>query len=312
MSKYAIHEDFKKLEKNTLPFYPIVLPLLNKLMQRSNSRLKLPDGIVVTKKQIKGYRNGLIDLFLYEPANLQENAPCLVYFHGGAFALKEAHYHIRLVCDYALRTPCKVVFVDYRLAPKHVFPVGAEDGYASFEWTLANADSLGIDPRKIAVGGDSAGGAIAAGVTLMARDKGVVPGICYQMLVYPVTDARQTTESMRQYTDTPMWNAKLNKKMWDLYLKNGVEGPREYASPMEAASLDGLPDAYLEVAEYDCLRDEGIQYAEALRRSGVGVELHRTEGTVHGYDLEEKSDITLESKSRRIEALRKAFYGHEK
>ncbi|PRX75019.1 alpha/beta hydrolase family protein [Cohnella sp. SGD-V74] len=115
MSKYAIHEDFKKLEKNTLPFYPIVLPLLNKLMQRSNSRLKLPDGIVVTKKQIKGYRNGLIDLFLYEPANLQENAPCLVYFHGGAFALKEAHYHIRLVCDYALRTPCKVVFVDYRL-----------------------------------------------------------------------------------------------------------------------------------------------------------------------------------------------------
>ncbi|PRX75020.1 alpha/beta hydrolase family protein [Cohnella sp. SGD-V74] len=146
----------------------------------------------------------------------------------------------------------------------------------------------------------------------MARDKGVVPGICYQLLVYPVTDARQTTESMRQYTDTPMWNAKLNKKMWDLYLKNGVEGPREYASPMEAASLDGLPDAYLEVAEYDCLRDEGIQYAEALRRSGVGVELHRTEGTVHGYDLEEKSGITLESKSRRIEALRKAFYGHEK
>lgn len=307
MKKYAIDESFERLEKNRLPLYPMLLPLLSKLMDKHNDKFKFPDGIKVTKQQILGYKEGRIDLMIIEPEHIESNAPCLIYFHGGAFALKAAPYHIQLACYYALQTPCKVIFVDYRLAPKHAFPTGIEDGYAAVEWVYSNAELLGIDTGRIAIGGDSAGGAIAAGITLMARDKGTY-AFRFQLLVYPVTDARQKSQSMQLYIDTPMWNAKLNAKMWRIYLKSGMNSRREYASPMEASSFSGLPDAFVEVAEFDCLRDEGIQYAEALERDGATVELYKTTGTIHGYDMEDSSPIVQDSKARRIQALQNAFY----
>ncbi len=105
-----------------------------------------------------------------------------------------------------------------------------------------------------------------------------------------------------------MWNSILTEKMWKLYLKDGVRSHKEYASPMEAASFENLPDAYVEVSEFDCLRDEGIAYAEALQKSGVNIELNKTTGTVHGFEIAEKSEIVRESVDRRIGALKKAFY----
>jgi acetyl esterase len=289
------------------PSSPSLLPLINLLMAGSVNKIKPLDGVNATKKRIPGYQNGTIELTIYEPKNIEKNAPCLIYFHGGAFALKAAPYHMNLACAYALNTPCKVVFVDYRLAPKYAFPVGVEDCYASFEWVYKNAEVLGIDKSKIAVGGDSAGGALAAAVSLMARD-GHAPKICFQTLVYPVTDGRQITESIRNYTDTPMWNSRLNAKMWTLYLKNGIPIRKEYASPMEANSFENLPDTYIEVSEFDCLRDEGINFAQALIKSGIHVELYRTAGTVHGFDIAEKSEIVHQIVARRIAALQKAFY----
>jgi len=118
---------------------------------------------------------------------------------------------------------------------------------------------------------------------------------------------RQITESIKDYTDTPMWNSKLNEKMWKLYLKDGVHTNREYACPMEATSLENLPDSYIEVSEFDCLRDEGINLAEALQKNGIHVELYKTIGTVHGFDIAEKSEIVYQSVARRIEALKKVF-----
>ncbi|MCL6457480.1 MAG: alpha/beta hydrolase [Gorillibacterium sp.] len=306
MSKYNIHSDFSKYENTKLPLSPLLLPLINMLIASSVNKIKPPEGVSATKKQIPGYQNGMIELIIYEPKDIEANAPCLIYLHGGAFALKAAPYHKNLVCEYALKTPCKVIFVDYRLAPKYAFPVGVEDCYAAFEWVCQNAEGLGIDKNRIALGGDSAGGALAAAVNLMARDR-KAPGICFQMLIYPVTDARQITESIKKYIDTPMWNSKLNEKMWKLYLKDGVHHNREYASPMEAASLENLPDSYVEVSEFDCLRDEGINFAEALMENGIHVELYKTKGTVHGFDIAEKSEIVLQSVARRIEVLKKAF-----
>lgn len=132
----------------------------------------------------------------YDPLAHATRAEALT-LHEGAFVLKAAPAHIHWVCEYASKTPCLVVFVDYRLAPKYAFPFGVEDCYAAFEWVCNHADALGIDKSRIAIGGDSAGGALAAAVTLMARDR-QAPPICYQMLLYPVTDARQTTESITQ------------------------------------------------------------------------------------------------------------------
>lgn len=306
MSRYNIHSDFKKYENMKFPLSPLLLPLMNIFMASGDHKIKPVEGVIVTKKKILGYQNGMIELTIYEPKDIGENAPCLIYLHGGAFVLKAAPYHKHLICEYALKTPCKVVFVDYRLAPKYAFPVGVEDCYAAFKWVCKNAEALKLDKNKIAIGGDSAGGALAAAVNLMARDR-KAPSICFQMLIYPVTDARQMTESIKNYTDTPLWNAKLNEKMWKLYLKEGVHGNRGYASPMEATSLENMPDAYIEVSEFDCLRDEGIYFAEALERSGVSVELYKTKGTIHGFEIAKKSEIVHQSVARRIEVLKKAF-----
>lgn len=307
MSKYNIHSDFKKYENTKLPLYLLLLPFLNTLMAGIVNKIKPAEGVSVTKMKIPGYQNGTIELIIYEPKDIEKNAPCLIYLHGGAFVLKAAPHHKNLICEYALKTPCKVIFVDYRLAPKYAFPVGVEDCYLAYEWVCKNTEVLGIDINRIAIVGDSAGGALAAAVSLMARDR-KAPGICFQMLIYPVTDARQITKSIKEYTDTPIWNSKLNEKMWKLYLSDGVHTNREYASPMEATTLENLPDSYIEVSEFDCLRDEGINFAEALQKNGVHVELYKTIGTVHGFDIAEKSEIVHQSVALRITALKKVFH----
>lgn len=310
MRKYAVHSDFKNFDGTKLPLYPFLLPLINTLLAYGFDKTKPSEGIHETKVEIPGYQSGTINLTIFEPNDIENNAPCLIYLHGGAFVLKAAPSHKHIICEFALKTPCKVVFVDYSLAPRHPFPVGVEDCYCAFEWVCNNCDALGIDKNRIAIGGDSAGGALAAAVSLMARDR-KASNFCCQMLIYPVTDARQITQSIKDCTDTPMWNSILNKKMWELYLKNGVHINREYASPMEAATLKNLPDSYIEVSEFDCLRDEGINYAEALKNCGVHVELNKTAGTVHGFDIAKNSEIVHQVLARRIKFLKSAFYPTE-
>ena len=307
MGKYSIHSDLKKYEQFKFKLNPGLLPVINTVLAILLKTKKNAKGIIATKKKIPGYQNALIDLVVYEPETIGKNAPCLMYLHGGAFALKAAAHHKYLIGEYALKTPCKVVFVDYRLAPRHAFPVAAEDCYAAFEWIGNHADALGIDPGRIAISGDSAGGALAAAVTHMARDRKSPFGICYQMLIYPVTDARMTTQTMKNYTDTPVWDSRLNAQMWSMYLRDGDHGMRAYASPMEAASFENLPNAYVEVSEFDCLRDEGIAYAQALEKNGCRVILNKTAGTVHGFEVAEKCGLTCKCVAERINALQNAF-----
>lgn len=311
MSQYNIHNDFKKYGLIKIPLSPRLLPLINNILMAGFKYTKPADGIHATRMNVNGYQNTTIELTLYEPIDIGQNAPCLIFLHGGAFVLKAAPHLMKLISEYAQKTPCKVIFVDYRLAPDYPFPFGVEDSYAALQWVYDHAEEVGIDKNRIGIGGDSAGGALTAALTHMTRDRNG-PRICFQMLIYPVTDARQITESIKNYTDTPMWNSRLTEKMWKLYLKDGVLSHREYASPMEAASFENLPDAYVEVSEFDCLRDEGIAYAEALQKSGVHVELNKTTGTVHGFEIAEKSEIVRESVTRRIEALKKAFYPQDK
>ena len=306
MSKYNIHSDFKKYQNMKTPLSPRLLPLMNGVIEKSFNKRKPDEGVREIRRTIPGYHNEPIGIIIYEPEDTDGVLPGLIYLHGGAFVLKSAAFHKHLVCQYALRTPCKVVFVDYRLAPKHTYPVGVEDCFAVLEWIDQNAEGVGIDSNKIAIGGDSAGGALAAAVCLMARDR-IAPKICFQMLVYPVTDARQITESVKEFVDTPLWNAKLNQKMWQLYLGQGIHSNKEYASPMEAISLANLPGAYIEVAEFDCLRDEGINFAEALKKNGIHVELNRTIGTIHGFEIAEDSEIVRQSVKKRVAALKNAF-----
>ena len=194
----------------------------------------------------------------------------------------------------------------YRTAPENPFPAPVEDAYSSLLWVNEHADELGINKDKIAVGGDSAGGALAAAVTQMARDrKG--PEICFQMLIYPVTDCTQTSSSIKEFFDAPNWNANLTRQMWQLYLKDGYKNMLPYASPMCATSFSNLPPAYIETQEFDCLRDEGNNYAYKLQESDVEVTLKQLKGTIHGFDVNGNTNLTKQALMERENILKTHF-----
>lgn len=304
MRKYDTHPDFAPISRFQPPVNPVILPICNAAL--SIPMVRSDREVVITKGKLESCDGALVPYLFFEPVGLKRPSPCLVYFHGGGFAIKAAPYHYQLARTYAKEAGCKVLFVDYRLAPKYPFPIPAEDCFAAYRWVLKQVETLGLDKARIAVGGDSAGGNLAAACCLMARDRGL-PLPCFQMLIYPATDRRMETESMKQFEDTPMWNAQKNRAMWPLYLPNPEAGPVEYASPMEAPSLAGLPDAYVETAEFDCLRDEGINYANALKSAGCSVELNETRGTVHGFDTLLGSGVVKSCVVCRVQALKNAF-----
>jgi acetyl esterase len=209
--------------------------------------------------------------------------PALVYMHGGGFVLGAAAGDRFLPAQIAAETPAVVVSVDYRLAPEHPFPGPVEDCYAALAWTARHAGALGVDPARIGIGGVSAGAGLAAGVALLARDRGA-PALCFQLLDVPELDDRLDTPSMREFSDTPLWSRPNAERSWRHYL--GPQADRApvspYAAPARAADLSGLPPAYVSVCQFDPLRDEGIGYAQRLVQHGVPTELHLFPGTFHG------------------------------
>ncbi|MDD3921750.1 MAG: alpha/beta hydrolase [Eubacteriales bacterium] len=302
--KYPIKKEFGLCAHFHPPVCKALLPLINYVL--SLLPKKKQSGITESKLHIPSEAGRSVDALLLTPDGIGDNAPCLVYYHGGGFVMEAAPSHYALMTEYAKGARCKVLFVRYRLAPKYAFPVPVLDCFSAYQWVLQNADALGVDPGRIAVGGDSAGGCLAAAICLMARDRGV-PLPCFQMLIYPLLDRRMQTASMRLYPDTPMWNARLNEKMWQWYLPEQTTLDVAYASPAEAATLAGLPDAYLETAEFDCLRDEGIAYADALQNAGCAVERNDTSGTMHGFDGVLHSPTVRACIEQRIGALQRAF-----
>ena len=303
---YDIHPDFMKLRHIGFPMQPWFFLIINRFLTRWFDQAPLPVGLTESRLEISGYRDAPIRLQVFRPVGHDEALPTMVYCHGGGFALQAVPVHKRLLCAYALGTPCQVVFVDYRLLPAATFPIGLEDCFAAYQWVGAHTDELRADPDRIAIGGDSAGGSLTIGVCLLARERNLnMP--CFQLLVYPGCDARNNTPSMREFTDVPLWNSKKHAKITRLYYRDGMHMKREIISPVEADSLAGLPPAYVEVAEFDCLRDEGIAYVRTLRRDGVAAELNQTRRTIHGFELAEGNEIVKQSVARRIRALQTAF-----
>jgi len=307
--KYPINKEF-------FPYSHMTPPIQNaKMAGWMGSKMKPPrwvrknldHEVSVAKENIKSYDGEDVSAFIIDPYGLEEISPCLVYYHGGGFFFEGAGYHYKLAKQYALACECRVIFVQYRLAPKYPHPTPAEDCYSALRWTFENTDRLKVDKTKIAVGGDSAGGPLAAAVCQMARDRGTDMPL-FQLLVYHVTDRRMQTESCRKFTDTPMWNAKLSAKMWQGYVQNENAHDIAYASPMEASSFENLPNAYVETAEFDCLHDEGVAYAEALRRAGTTVKLNETQGTMHGFDIVEKAETTRKTMEARIAYMKAQYF----
>ena len=262
--------------------------------------------IKVTREMVKSYDGGEFELRVFEPYCVKGTAPCLVYIHGGGFIFGAGEYNYNICKKYCLELGCKAVFVNYRLAPKHPHPTPVEDCYAGLRFAYENAEKYGFDKDKIGVGGESAGGCLSAAVCLMARDR-KTDAPSFQLLVYPVTDITMNTKSNRKYPDTPVWNSDLSKMMWPAYVPDMKRDDISYASPMMATNFGDLPPAYVETAEFDCLHDEAINYANAMREAGVEVEILETKGTMHGFDSVMEAPTTKIVIAKRIEFMQKHF-----
>jgi acetyl esterase/lipase len=245
---------------------------------------------------------------VYSPAHRADAGPGLLYIHGGGFVLGDLDMVDPQLVRLADELGIVVVSVDYRLAPEHPFPAPVEDCYAALTWVEAKAAELGIDPARIGVAGESAGGGLSAAVALLARDRGG-PALCFQYLGIPELDDRLDTPSMVAYTDTPVWNRPNAVFSWTSYLGTTPGGAdvSPYAAPARAADLAGLPPAFVTTCQFDPLRDEGIRYAQRLAHAGVPTELRHYPGTFHGSAMVETAEITRRMFADEVDALRRGL-----
>lgn len=249
---------------------------------------------------------GEIPIRIYAP-EAQGPLPVLVYYHGGGWVLCDINTHDGACTALANAARCLVVSVGYRLAPEHKYPAAAEDAYAALGWVAENAASIGGDPRRIAVGGDSAGGNLAAVVCLMARDRATRQP-AFQLLIYPVTDHHFGTPSYRENAEGYLLTLDDMRWFWGHYLAREEDGREPYASPLRAGSLAGLAPALVVTAEYDPLRDEGEAYAARLREAGVPATLIRYDGLIHAFvQRTHRFDKARAAVDEMAAALRRAF-----
>lgn len=233
---------------------------------------------------------------IYRPkAGAESPRACLLEIHGGGFMLGDIAMMDPWCQQVAADTGAIVASVEYRLAPEHRWPAAVHDCHAALLWIAREAQRLGIDPARIAIAGQSAGGALAAATTLYARDHGS-PMPCFQLLEIPVFDDRLDTPSMLAFTDTPFWNRPNAEWGWKHYLGDAWGGEvSPYAAPARATDLSGLPPAYISTMEFDPLRDEGLIYGMRLLQAGVSVELHSFPGTFHGSSVIREAAVSMRS-----------------
>lgn len=246
-------------------------------------RLPLPIEAVahVEDRTIPGPA-GAIPVRVYRSASAPTPAPALVYFHGGGWVIGSLDSHDGLCRALANKTNAVIVSVDYRLAPEARYPAAADDCYAATRWVAEHGAQIGVDGTRIAVGGDSAGGNLAAVVSLMARDRSG-PALRHQILTYPVADHDFETPSYRDNAEGFLLTRGAMQWFWDHYVPNRAQRDEAYASPLRAEKLVGLPPATVITAEYDPLRDEGEAYAVRLREAGVATVATRYDGQIHGF-----------------------------
>ncbi|MEV7025606.1 alpha/beta hydrolase [Kitasatospora sp. NPDC093558] len=249
---------------------------------------------------------GELALRLYRPDRGGE-LPVLLYLFGGGWTLGSPDTSDAVCRRLTNAVGCVTASVGYRLAPEHPFPAALHDCRATVHWLTAHAKRLGLDPARLAIGGDSAGGNLTAALTLLLRDEDG-PAVRHQLLVYPNTDHGADTPSLREHDDPLLFNRRSVAWYWGHYLADPADGAHPHASPLRAPSLAGLPPATVITAEYDPLRDEGEQYAVALRAAGVPVDARRYEGVPHGFfAMTGVLDAAAEAQQYAADRLREAL-----
>lgn len=302
--KYNIDKELKSLSLFRGSVVGKLYPLIN--IGYMLKKCKSDKYVNVKKYATPGFNDEKLSTLIIEPKQYSGNLPCILFFHGGGFILRASKAHYQIAKWYAQRANCKVVLPDYRLLPRYKYPVAVEDCYNTYIWVLKNAEKLNIYKDMILVAGDSGGGNISGAVTAMLHDRGfsLPQGM---MLIYPVLDKRMNTESMKRFTDTPIWDSVCMKWFWNMYLGENDSDQANYYSISERESLDYFPKTYIEVAEYDCLRDEGIEFAKRLQSEGVSAEVHVVKGACHGFESALNSSIVDKCMNRRLAWIKTIF-----
>jgi acetyl esterase/lipase len=264
--------------------------------------------IALEDRQIPGPA-GAPDLtvLICRPAGAVTALPGVVHFHGGGMVLGDRRQGLDILLDWVEEIGMVLVSVEYRLAPEHPHPAPVEDCYAGLTWTAGHADELGIRPDQLLVAGGSAGGGLAAGVALLARDRGTPP-LAGQVLMYPMIDDRGTSPSSLELDGEGIWDRTANDTGWTALLGGDRGGPdvSPYAAPARATDLAGLPPAFIDVGSVETFRDEDVDYAVRIWRAGGEAELHVWPGAFHGFDLlAPDAGLSRQARAARISWLRR-------
>jgi acetyl esterase/lipase len=246
---------------------------------------------------------------LYRPAGAEGPLPALLYIHGGGMIIGAIETEDAIVRSLCLAVGCAAVSVDYRLAPENPHPAPVEDCFAALNWAAANAGSIGIDPARIAVYGGSAGGGLAAGTAILARDRGG-PALAFQMLLYPMLDDRCDTPSGHEIEDIGVFDGWASREGFQALLAErwGTESVDPPAAPARSLDLSGLPPAWIDVGELDALRDESVLYAQRLMQAGIATDLHVYPGAYHAWEIfAPDADSSKRVVADRVAALRRAL-----
>ena len=304
--KYPIKKEFFPYMYFKAPTNKLVLFVANKF-------LKVPSFIYKDKEldvksiSLNGYKEETFKIHIIRKKGIEEKSPVILMIHGGGFIFEGFKNHFRLASEYVKACSCVVVYVQYQLAPKYPFPYQQEECYLAYKYLIEHAEELNIDLSRFGVTGDSAGGTLAVTSMLLARERKEKVFPCFQLLVYPWLDRRNQSESFKKYNDTPMWNSSLTLKSKALTNPSGKEFETYYISPVEYEDLSFLPPAYIEVAQYDCLHDDGVLYASLLKDNGIEAELYEIEGTMHGYECKYNSETMIRLRKQRIAYIKNKF-----
>lgn len=246
---------------------------------------------------------------IYRPSGRADALPALIWLHGGGFVLGGLELDDLMARQLAKDVECVVIGVDYRLAPENPYPAALDDSRAVLKWAAANGEALGIDSKRIALGGASAGGGIAAGVALMERDRGE-SDIAFQLLIYPSIDDRNIEQVSETVPENLFWSRENTLTGWRLYLEGQQAGGnvQAYAAPARAVDLGGLPPTYIAVGAVDMFMGDDIDYARRLVAAGVPTELHVYPGAFHAFDsFAPMAGVSRRFVEDRNAALRRAF-----
>ena len=287
-------DHFPVLDLSDVPAARRVVALFRQQKEYVNNPL-----IAKVDKQVPGWRSSdpPVKVRIYTPERCLPLAPALIHFHGGGFCFGDLDTDEIFCQNFSEAVGAILISVDYRLSPEHPFPAALEDGLAVSKWVFEQAVTLGIDSQKVAIGGRSAGGCLAAAVALLARDARNFQNDSFldfalQLLFFPVLDDRCQSQSMKEAVDTPVWNQQNSIDMWRHYIGENRSKVSPYAAVMRAKHLKKLPPAYIVTAEHDPLRDEALMYARRLMGDGVSVEFHNYSGAFHVFDKFEHTRIS--------------------